>query len=174
MKRGNAIEKSGRLWVLLMLLSSCGAPGPDQQYEAASIAAQAAFTDTAALTQAFDLFTAFVERYPEHERAASALKTLAMLTQQRGDMEGAVARYQRLLARYPDSEQADEAQFMVGFIYEEYLGDLIRARSAYELVIENFPDSELAANARQPLPHLGRPPEEWVSFQEEAPSPPTD
>lgn len=161
------------MWILGFLLG-CGALDPDQQYEAASKVAQVAFTDTAALTRAVDLFSAFVERYPEHERAASALKTLAMLTQQRGEMEGAVEQYQRLLARYPNSEQADEAQFMIGFIYEEYLGDLDRARSAYEKVIERFPESELAANARQLLPHLGRPPEEWVSFQEEVSSPQTD
>ena len=159
---------------MLLLLAGCGASGPDQQYEAASKAAQTAFTDTAALTQAFDLFADFLERYPDHERAASALKTLAMLTQQRGDMEGAVEHYKRLLTRYPNSEQADEAQFMIGFIYEEYLGDLDRARSAYEMVIERFPNSELAANARQLLPHLGRPPEEWVSFQEEESSPRAD
>ena len=31
---------------------------------------------------------------------------------------------------------------------------------------KRFPESELAANARQLLPHLGSPPEEWVKFQE--------
>lgn len=174
MKRGITIVRTGGLWTLLLVLAGCGAPSPDQQYETASKAAQAAFTDTAALAQAFDLFAAFVERYPDHEQAASALKTLAMLTQQRGDMEGAVEHYQLLLSRYPTSEQADEAQFMIGFIYEEYVGDLDRARSAYELVIELFPNSDLAANARQLLPHLGQPAEEWVSFQEEVSSPRAD
>ena len=157
---------SGWRWVALFLLGACGEQGADYVYEAAVQAAQAASSDTASMTHAVGLLSDFVKRYPEHERTASALMTLAMLTQQRGDAAGAVEQYERLLTRYPDSEYADEAQFMIGFIYEEHLKDMARARAAYEKVIERFPESELAANARQLLPHLGSPPEEWVKFQE--------
>ena len=67
-----------------------------------------------------------------------------------------------------ESEHGDEAQFMIAFIYEEYLGEPNRARSAYQLVIDRYPDSELAASAKQLLPHVGRNPEEWVHFQDRA------
>ena len=95
---------------------------------------------------------------------------VAMLTQQQGDMSGAVAKYNQLLADYPDSEYADEAQFMVGFIFEEHLRDLDKARQAYQKVIDEYPDSDLATSARQLLPHVGRPAEEWVTFKEGVPT----
>ena len=142
---------------IVCVWTACGEQGAEQMYSAAVSAAHEAAADSAALSKAIPLFDEFVERYPESERAAEALKTLAMLTQQSGDMSGAVTQYERLLAEYPNSEHADEAQFMIGFVYEEYLGDIARARTAYEKVIEHFPDSELAANARQLLPNLGRP-----------------
>ena len=79
-----------------------------------------------------------------------------MLSQQREDVDTAILHYQRLLKDYPQSQYADDAQFMIAFIYEEYLGDIERARQAYQLVIDNYPDSELANSARHLLPYVGR------------------
>lgn len=145
----------------------CSRETPEQLFAAG----EAAVADTASLDQAVASFNALLQRFPEHASCAGALKHLAAIAQQRRDMPGAVALYERLLAEYPKSEYCDEAQFMIGFIYEDELRDLERARQAYQRVIDSYPQSELAASAKILLPNLGRSPEEWVKFQD-LPSPP--
>ena len=151
---------------MLWAWAGCSGPSPDQQLEEALQAAQAAARDSARVASAVELLEAWLQAHPGEEGVPRALKQLAILRQQGGDMAGAVARYRRILAEYPQSDEADESQFMVAFILEEHFRDIDAAKAAYQAVIDNYPGSELAANARQLLPHVGRPPEEWVSFQE--------
>ena len=155
----------------LAIWTSCSQDTPEQAIAAAEAAAQAAATDSTSLNVAVERFGGFLERYPRHESAPKALRMLAMITQQEGDMRGAIGHYERLLEEYGSSEYADDAQFMIGFISEEYLDDFARARESYRLVIDRYPDSELAASARRLLPNVGKAPEEWVKFQEGASSP---
>jgi len=156
------------LGLILGGMTSCGEESPAEIFAAAETAAAEQSTQELAIEK----FTAFLERYPQHELAPRALKQLAMIAQQKGDMRGAIAHYKRLLENYPASDQADEAQFMIAFIYEEYLHDLEQARLAYQRVIDEYPNSELAVSARRLLPNVGRDPEEWVEFQDDKASAP--
>ena len=151
------------IWVIW---TACSQDSPEQAMAAAEAAARAAAADSASLKMAADRFGEFLEHYPRHESAPKALRMLAMITQQEGDMKGAIGHYERLLQEYGSSDYADDAQFMIGFISEEYLDDYARARASYRLVIDRHPDSELAASARRLLPNVGKAPEEWVEFQE--------
>ena len=134
-------------------------------------AGEAAAADPATADQAIAHFTAFLERFGQSPKAPEALRKLAALAQQQGKMQEAIGYYERVLAEYPDSGHGDEAQFMIAFIYEEYIRDLEKARRAYQRVIENYPDSELAISARHLLPNVGRTPQEWVQFQDEVAAP---
>ena len=151
---------------ILGIWTACSQDRPEQAMAAAEAAARAAATDSVSMKMAAERFGEFLERYPRHESAPNALRMLAMITQQEGDMKGAIGHYERLLQEYGSSAYADDAQFMIGFISEEYLDDYGRARASYRLVIDRYPDSELAASARRLLPNVGRAPEEWVEFQE--------
>jgi outer membrane protein assembly factor BamD (BamD/ComL family) len=146
----------------LLMSAGCGEDGPEQLFAKAESAAE----DSTGLGRAVGHYREFLQLYPQHAKAAAALKQLAVIAQQRGEMDEAIATYQRLIAEYPDSGHGDEAQFMIAFIFEEYLRDFDRARAAYQLVIDRYPDSELAASAQRLLPHVGRAPEEWVDFQD--------
>ncbi len=143
-------------------LASCSEPTPEQLFAQA----EAAAADTTSLDKAVNQFNSFLERYPQDKLAPRALDKLALIAQKQGDMKGAVVLYERLLSQYPQSDQVDEAQFMIAFICEEFLGDLEKARQAYQRVIDQYPTSELALSARHLLPNVGRPPEEWVRFQD--------
>ena len=142
-----------------------------QSAEELFAAGEAAAADPATADQAVAHFTTFLERFDESPKAPEALRKLAGLAQQQGKMQEAIGYYERVLAEYPDSEHGDEAQFMIAFIYEEYIRDLEEARRAYQRVIEHYPDSELAASARHLLPNIGRAPQEWVQFQDEVAAP---
>lgn len=148
----------------LLAVVGCGEENADELWARAEGAA----ADPAALDQAVEAYSAFVARFAQDERAATALKNWAAIEQQKGDLRGAIALYERLIKEYPQSQHGDEAQFMIAFVYEEYLEEPDLARSAYQLVIDRYPNSELAASAKQLLPHVGRNPEEWVHFQDRA------
>jgi TolA-binding protein len=147
---------------LLLVVGGCGEKDPQELLAAAEKAA----TDQATLDRAVEHYSEFLQTFSQHEKAPVAVKQLAAIAQQKGDMQGAIVLYERLLSEYPKSEYGDEAQFMIAFIYEEYLRDAVKARSAYQLVIDRYPNSELAASAKQLLPNVGRDPEEWVRFQD--------
>ena len=127
--------------------------------------ARSAASSPGGLVKAAGLFEEFLQQYPEHNLAPIALKESAAVAQQRGSFLDALDIYNRLMSEFPTSEHCDEAQFMVAFIYEEYLQDYSQAREAYKLLIERYPDSELVASARHLLPHVGRNPEDWIHFE---------
>ena len=145
---------------VILWMAGCGEQTPEELFAAAEVAA----ADSSSQDQAIQYFTDFLARYPHHDSCPNALRSLALIAQQKGDIDGAIVYYERLLADHATSDYGDEAQFMLGYIYEEYLGDLEKARLAYQRVIDNYPDSELAASARFLIPNLGRDPEEWVNF----------
>jgi TolA-binding protein len=156
---------SARVVVLALMcgaLCGCGGQSPEEMYAAAERAA----AEPAKRLEARAQFDAFLTAHPGHALTPLVLKQLAILDQQDGKIDLAVARYEQLLRRFPDSDQADEAQFMIAFISEEYLLDFDRAREAYQRVIDKYPNSELATSARRLLPNVGRDPEEWVEFQD--------
>ena len=155
----------------IFIAGFCWAGCGQQSAEELFAAGEAAATDPATADQAVTHFTAFLEHFGQSPRAPEALRKLAGLAQQQGKMQEAIGYYERVLAEYPASEHGDEAQFMIAFIYEEHIRDLEQARRAYQRVIENYPDSELATSARHLLPNVGRAPQEWVQFQDEAAAP---
>ena len=157
-----------RILLGIFIASSWWAGCGQQSAEELFAAGEAAAADPATADQAVAHFTAFLERFAESPKAPEALRKLAALAQQQGNMQEAIGYYERVLAEYPASGHGDEAQFMIAFIYEEYIRDLAEARRAYQRVIDNYPDSELAASARHLLPNVGRTPQEWVQFQDEA------
>ena len=101
----------------------CGGSEPSDLWEEAERA-----TADQNMDEAVDAYSEFVRIYPQHEKAPAALKNWAAVAQQKGDMQGAITLYERLLDEYPQSDLGDEAQFMIAFIYEEYLNDIEKAR----------------------------------------------
>ncbi len=63
---------------------------------------------------AIQYFELFLERYPEHERAHQAQFLIGFTySEQLGDFEQAGAAYQAVLDSYPESDFADDAQWMI-------------------------------------------------------------
>ena len=98
-----------------------------QSAEELFAAGEAAAADPASLDQAVGHFKDFLEKFDQDPKASEALNKLAALAQQQGQMQEAIAYYERVLADYPESGHGDEAQFMIAFIYEEYVRDVERA-----------------------------------------------
>ena len=100
-------------------------------------------------------------------RAQPVRPSPSLLTGQRLELllnqkenEQAIARYEELIRSFPTSRFADQAQFMVGYIYD-LDGKHEQAGAAYQKVIDGYPGSDLVDDARVSIANLGKPPEAW-------------
>jgi len=101
------------------------------------------------------LLTTGCQKKPSEEELFSKAKA----AQEARDFSGAVAAYKQVVANYPSGEKADEAQFMVGFLYANDIGDTAAARSAYETFLEKYAansDSGMVLSAKWELANLGK------------------
>jgi outer membrane protein assembly factor BamD (BamD/ComL family) len=64
--------------------------------------------------------------------------------------------YEVLLDRFPKYERADEAQFMIGFVYSEELRDKGSARAAFEKMLAVYPNSQIRDSATYMLKNLDK------------------
>ncbi|HRI61101.1 MAG TPA: tetratricopeptide repeat protein [Saprospiraceae bacterium] len=72
----------------------------------------------------------------------------------------AVELYTQLAEGMPNHPKAPTALFMLGFVYENDLGDLAKARSVYESFLQKYPDDPgFADDAKFSLENLGVPPD---------------
>lgn len=78
----------------------------------------------------------------------------------------AAAAYDELVKKYPESHNAPQCLFMVGYLHANHLGDMKKAREAYELFLEKYPNHALVKDARWELAHLGQDVNEIPSLNE--------
>jgi peptidyl-prolyl cis-trans isomerase C len=65
-----------------------------------------------------------------------------------------VTGYEHVVTEYPASEQAPQAQFMIGFVYSEEKKDYDKAEAAFRKLIKEYPRSELAHSAQWMLDNM--------------------
>ena len=148
-----------RFLFLLALLLACG-----QQEQSADLLFQEgeqATHDMVSYPIAEVKLAKFLDRFPDDPRAEIALQALARVLMNQQKHQEAIARYETLIARFPQSRYCAQAQFMIGYIYDQ-LGDYKQARLAYQQVIDTYPDSELADDADFSIANLGKTPEQWL------------
>ena len=83
--------------------------------------------------------------------SAATPEELFEMAQGAKDPAERIGYYEQMVARFPDFAQADRAQFMVGFVYAEELGDTAQARAAFERFMALYPESDLVEDARYML-----------------------
>ena len=148
------------LWI-----SGCSRESADELFSKGEAAAH----QMATYPEAESNLARFLRHYPDDPRADVALQALArvLMNQERG--KEAIARYEELIRRFPDSRYVAQAQFMIGYIYDQG-GSYEQARAAYQQVIERYPNSDLVDDATKSIENLGKPLETWI-FPD---SPPAD
>ncbi len=104
------------------------------------------------------------DAFRKQPRSEEELFTLAQNTE---DPMARLGYYSELVFQFPDGEHADEAQFMVGFIQAEEIGNLEAAKNALERLLEKYPDSELRESAEWMIENMGK---ETPALEEGAPT----
>lgn len=69
------------------------------------------------------------------------------------DMDSAVRNAESVIARSPESAQAESAYFVLGSSYEKR-GELLKARDAYQKSVEKFPASANVSKAQEAVDNL--------------------
>ncbi|MCB9256861.1 MAG: tetratricopeptide repeat protein [Chitinophagales bacterium] len=100
------------------------------------------------------LYDEYISSFPEDQKVISFLELKAKYQAANGDYLAAIASYNDLMARFPESTQAADALFMQAFIYENDLSNLEAAQGAYEKFTEKFPEHELYDDAIFSLENL--------------------
>jgi TolA-binding protein len=62
----------------------------------------------------------------------------------------------KVVQRFPQCPEAAQASFLVGFAYNNALGDTLNARQAFEQFLNKYPESELVPSARLELATMGK------------------
>jgi len=118
--------------------------------------------------EAVVIFEKLIETNKQSDLASSALFECAKIYQGQvlKNMNGneslkkSVKVYKNVYEEYPNSEDAENALFMAGFILANDLNDLEGAKKIYQLYLEKYPNGQLADDAKVELKNLGKTPEE--------------
>lgn len=98
-------------------------------------------------TEAIELFSAFLVRWPDHPFADNAMYWRGECLLARGEVRRAAHEFEGLLARFPVGNKVPDALYKLVICYRR-LGDETRARTYAEQLLHNHPHSELAARLR--------------------------
>ena len=118
--------------------------GPDEKmaYEAAFEALK-----QGRYSESSQLFSLFLQQYPDGEYAANATYWLGESYYVTQNYEIALETFQGLLSRFPDSRKAPDGLLKVGYCQYE-LGDSQRAASTLNDVVSRYPDTPVARLAQ--------------------------
>lgn len=75
--------------------------------------------------------------------------------------------YEEVLAKYPDSKQAEQALFLSAFTLDNDMKKLDEAKQKYEAFLEKYPDSDFADDTAFLLENLGKDEEEIIQQLQE-------
>ena len=148
-----------RLLFFASLLLACG--GQNEMADALFEEGEKATHDVATHGVAEAKLSEFLARFPDDPRAEVALQGLARVLMNLQKYPEAIARYETLIERFPQSRYCVQARFMIGYIHDQQ-GDYEKARLAYQQVVDAYPTSELADDAEISIQNLGKAPEQWL------------
>ena len=148
-----------RFLFFLPLFVACGAQ--EQSADLLFREGEQATHDMASYPVAEVKLAEFLAQFPDDPRAEVALQALARVLLNQQKHKEAIARYETLIARFPQSRYCVQAQFMIGYIHDQ-LGDYEQARVAYQQVIDTYPNSELVDDAKFSIENLGKVPDQWL------------
>jgi tetratricopeptide (TPR) repeat protein len=101
------------------------------------------------------LYEEYANKFKDDTLSPSYLYNAAELYQYASNHVRSLELLDTLLKRYPNSNQAPEALFFKGYIYEVQLLDLPKAKDAYEELINRFPNHPRTELAKINLPIIG-------------------
>ena len=88
-------------------------------------------------------------KYPNNALYDDILMAKARISIQQKNYEGAVTLLKKIATEHPNDLWADDAIFMLGDIYDNYLNDKEQAKAYYQKIITDYPGSLLINESRK-------------------------
>ncbi len=89
-----------------------------------------------------------------------------------GDISNGIGQYKEAIEYYGRSSENEKfskhavAFFLMGFIYETQLNDMVNSKRIYEEFLRKYPDHPLTSDVKFSLDNLGKSPEELIKMFE--------
>ncbi|WP_020567934.1 tetratricopeptide repeat protein [Neolewinella persica] len=104
--------------------------------------------------------TQLADKFPSDTLAAMPLYRAAEVVRAMNDPKLTASIYQKVYNNYPSFSKAPEALFMLGFTYDEDLGDLEKAKATYTDFLQKYPTHSFADDTQMLMENLGKSDEE--------------
>ncbi|MEM9916493.1 MAG: tetratricopeptide repeat protein [Bacteroidota bacterium] len=105
---------------------------------------------------------AFASGFSKDPQAAFMLFRAADVARGIGVYDLAIQHWQTVYDNYPEYEFWEEALFMMGYTYENNIGDKAKAKEKYEAFLEKHPTHKRATDVKQILAVIDKSPEDLV------------
>lgn len=110
---------------------------------------------TASMERAEEMYTAILKVAPYSKHAAIIQFNLGLAMQKGGKAQEAIAAYQKVIDKYPNSPVCDDAQYQIGYVYQllgmtgksQDLSALKEAQNNYQDFLLQYPNSEKVQQA---------------------------
>ena len=107
------------------------------------------------MERAEEMYTSILKVSPYSKHAAITQFNLALALQKQGKAQEAIAAYQKVLDKYPNSSACDSAAYQVGYVYQQLgmtgksqdLSALKQAQNNYQDFLLQYPNSEKVQQA---------------------------
>ena len=144
------------LLFIVTLIVGCGMSADDLYTEALT---KTSNPDTA--EDGLKLLLEFESRFSDDPRAPEVSLLKASLYQSLRRYGDAIQSFSDIPANYPDSPEAVNSEFLLGYLYYEDLKDLEKAQTLLAEFIKRHPESDLAVSAEVLLQNIDTPVEDW-------------
>ena len=99
--------------------------------------------------EALDSLKVLLEEFPGHSLTDEILWRMANLYLKTGSYQQAVNELQNIVDNFGNDIIGDDAMFLMGKIYEEYIKDNVKAMEIYQDFLSKYPGSNFVAEARK-------------------------
>lgn len=107
------------------------------------------------------LLQEFETKFANDPRAPEVSLAKASLFQSLRRFGDAITAFKQIQEKYPDSPEAVNSEFLLGYLYYEDLKDTEKAKTVFNNFVKKHPESELALSANILLENIETPVEEW-------------
>jgi len=111
-------------------------------------------------------YQGFITKFPKDSLSTHYLYTSAQLSKSINLFGEAIRKYDLFAQKYPETENAAKAKFMIGMIYENDIKDTTKAKEAYNSFIETYPNNKLVPDAQFLISNLSLTDEELIKLLE--------
>jgi outer membrane protein assembly factor BamD len=114
------------------------------------------------MEKAEEMYTAILKVSPYSKHAAITQFNLGLAMQKQGKAQDAIAAYQKLLDKYPNSSACDDAQYQIAYVYQQLgmtgasqdLSALKESQNNYQDFLIQYPNSEKTQQAGENMKRM--------------------